>query len=97
MFQTPTLDEMITLRGRINVVDNPSLRAEALEVIGPRLRAFWKLAHDERDLAVLETIIEEATRYLPILGRKDTARFAVESTEGERREEGTRISCGRCC
>jgi pyridoxamine 5'-phosphate oxidase len=75
MFQTPALDEIVTLRGRINVVDTPSLRAEALEVIGPRLRAFWKLAHDERDLVVLETVIEEATRYLPMLGRKDSVRF----------------------
>jgi pyridoxamine 5'-phosphate oxidase len=82
MFQTPSLDEIITLRGRINVVENPSMRAEALEVIGPRLRVFWKLAHDERDLAVLETVIEEATRYLPLQGRKDTTRFAGESTEG---------------
>jgi general stress protein 26 len=75
MFQTPALDEIVTLRGRINVVENPSLRAEALEVIGPRLRAFWKLAHDGGDLAVLETVIDEATRYLPMLGRKDTVRF----------------------
>jgi general stress protein 26 len=75
MFQTPALDEIVTLRGRINVVENPSLRAEALEVIGPRLRAFWKLAHDGRDLAVLETVIDEATRYLPMQGRKDTVRF----------------------
>ena len=86
MFQTPSLDEVITLRGRINVVENPSMRAEALEVIGPRLRAFWKLAHDERDLAVLETVIEEATRYLPMQGRKDTVRFGPGG--GQRREEG---------
>ena len=77
MFQTPALDEIITVRGRMNVVDNPSLRAEALEVIGPRLRAFWKLAHDERDLAVLETVIEQATRYLPMEGRKDVVRFGA--------------------
>ena len=78
MFQTPALDEIVTVRGRINVVDNPSLRSEALEVIGPRLRAFWKLARDERDLAVLETVVEEATRYLPMQGRKDTVRFEPE-------------------
>jgi len=78
MFQTPALDEIVTVRGRINVVDNPSLRSEALEVIGPRLRAFWKLARDERDLAVLETVVEEATRYLPMQGRKDTVRFGAE-------------------
>jgi hypothetical protein len=76
-FQTPALDEVITVRGRMNVVDNPSLRAEALEVIGPRLRVFWRLAPDERDLAVLETVIEQATRYLPMEGRKDVVRFGA--------------------
>ena len=75
MFQTPSLAEVITARGRMNVVDNPSLRAEVQEVIGPRLRTFWKLARDERDLAVLETVIEEATQYLPMEGRKHSVRF----------------------
>ena len=35
MFQTPTLDEIVSVRGAINVVENPSLRAEVLEVLGP--------------------------------------------------------------
>jgi len=75
MFQTPTLDEVVNVRGTINVVENPSLRAEVLEVLGPRLHTFWKLAHDPRDLVVLETAVEEATRYLPMQGRKDSVRF----------------------
>jgi general stress protein 26 len=75
MFQTPTLDEVISVRGTINAVENPSLRAEVLEVLGQRLRTFWKLAHDARDLVVLETVVEEATRFLPMDGRKDVVRF----------------------
>ena len=75
MFQTPTLEEVISIRGAINVVENPSLRAEVLEVLGPRLSTFWKLAHDARDLVVLETVVEEATRFLPMEGRKDVVRF----------------------
>ncbi len=75
MFQTPTLDEVVSIRGAINVVENPSLRAEVLEVLGPRLRTFWKLARDARDLVVLETVVEEATRFLPMVGRKDVVRF----------------------
>jgi pyridoxamine 5'-phosphate oxidase len=75
MFQTPALDEIVSVRGSINVVENPSLRAEVLEVLGPRLRTFWKLAHDARDLVVLETVIEEATRFLPMEGRKDVVKF----------------------
>jgi general stress protein 26 len=75
MFQTPTLDEVISVRGPINVVETPSLRAEVLEVLGPRLSTFWKLAHDARDLVVLETIVEEATHFLPMVGRKAVVRF----------------------
>ena len=76
MFQVPSLAEIVTVRGSMNVVDNPSLRSEVLEAVGPRLRAFWKVAHDERDLAVLETVIEEATHYLPMEGRKSVVSFA---------------------
>lgn len=75
MFQTPSLDEVVSVRGAINVVENPSLRAEVLEVIGPRLRTFWNLARDARDLAVLETVVEHATRFLPMEGRKEVVHF----------------------
>ena len=75
MFQTPTLDEVISIRGTINVVETPSLRAEVLEVLGPRLNTFWKFARDARDLVVLETVAEEATCLLPMIGRTDVVRF----------------------
>ena len=75
MFQVPSLTEIVTVRGTMSVVDNPSLRAELLEAVGPRLRAFFQLAKDGRDLAVLETAIEEATHYLPMEGRKSVVRF----------------------
>jgi general stress protein 26 len=75
MFQTPTLDEVISVRGLVNVVENPSLRSEVLEALGPRLHAFWKLAPDVRDLVVLETVVQEAVRYLPMKGSKDVVRF----------------------
>ncbi|HYW85829.1 MAG TPA: pyridoxamine 5'-phosphate oxidase family protein, partial [Spirochaetia bacterium] len=71
----PTLDEIVSIRGAINLVENPSLRAEVLEMLGPRLRTFWKLAHDPRDLVVLETVVEEATHFLPMEGRKEVVRF----------------------
>jgi pyridoxamine 5'-phosphate oxidase len=75
MFQTPSLDEVVSVQGAINVVENPSLRAEVLQVIGPRLRTFWKLAHDSRDIAVLETVVERATHFLPMEGRKEVVHF----------------------
>lgn len=75
MFQTPTLDEVITARGRAQIVDNPSLRSRLLESVGQRMLGFWKLAGDFRDLSVLETVLEEATRYRPMEGAKETVSF----------------------
>jgi uncharacterized pyridoxamine 5'-phosphate oxidase family protein len=75
MFQTPTLDEVITIRGLINVVENPSLRSEVLEALGARLHVLWKLAPDVRDLLVLETVVDKAVRFLPMQGHKDVVRF----------------------
>jgi hypothetical protein len=72
MFQSPSLDEVLTARGRVNVVNNPSLRAELLEAVGGRMRALWKLVDDVQDLSVLETVVDEATRYLPLEGSKET-------------------------
>jgi hypothetical protein len=53
------------------VVDNPSLLSEVLESLGPFMRSFWKLKGEERDLVVLETIIEEAIYYKPMKGLKE--------------------------
>ncbi|MBN1834628.1 MAG: pyridoxamine 5'-phosphate oxidase family protein [Spirochaetales bacterium] len=71
LFQTPVLDTIVTVRGRINIVENPSLLAEVLEALGPYMRSFWTLKADERDLVVLETVIEEATFYKPMKGLKE--------------------------
>ena len=75
LFQTRPLDRIITVDGRVNVVDNPSIRAEVLEVVGPRLRPFWKINMEERDLLVLETIIERATFYVPMKGIMEEVKF----------------------
>jgi general stress protein 26 len=75
MFQSPSLKEIITLRGQVNLLDNPSIRSEVLEKVGPRLRAFWKLNADERDLLVLETVLQEGSRYLPLTGEKASVRL----------------------
>jgi pyridoxamine 5'-phosphate oxidase len=78
MFQKPSLDEVITLRGSMNVVETPSLRAEVLEVLGPRLSTFWKFAQDARDLVVLETVVDEGRILRPMAGRTDVVRFQGE-------------------
>ncbi|MEW5815837.1 MAG: pyridoxamine 5'-phosphate oxidase family protein [Spirochaetota bacterium] len=75
MFQTPLLDKIILIKGRVNLLDNSSIKAEVLEAIGPRLTVFWKLNEDERNLIVLETVIEEATYFLPMKSRKIRVSF----------------------
>ncbi len=75
IFQTKALDRIVTVDGKVNIVENPSIRSEVLEMVGSRLRAFWKITQDERDLLVLETIIEKATYYVPMKGTKETVQF----------------------
>ncbi len=75
MFQTRALDKVISVDGRVNIVDNPSLKTEILEAIGNRLLAFWKSDVRERDLIVLETIMERAALYIPMKGTRETVDF----------------------
>jgi pyridoxamine 5'-phosphate oxidase len=78
MVQTLSLNQVINLAGRINLIDNPSLKARIMEVIGQRLHAYWKLSTEESDFLVLETVVKTATYYLPMKGSKETVRFDTE-------------------
>ncbi len=71
LFQTPLLDTVVMARGRINVLDNPSILAEVMESLGPYMHSFWRLQGEARDMVVLETIIEEAVCYWPLRGKKE--------------------------
>jgi general stress protein 26 len=71
LFQTPLLDTVVIARGKINVLDNPSIKAEVLESLGPYMHSFWRLQGEAREMVVLETIIEEAVCYWPLKGRKE--------------------------
>jgi general stress protein 26 len=82
MFQTRPLDQIVMVEGKVNVIDNPSIRSEVLEVVGPRLAAFWKINVDETGLLVLETVIEKATYYLPMKGKKEEVLFVQEKKNG---------------
>jgi len=75
MVQTPSLDSIITLRGKINLLDNASIKSEVLESIGKRLTAFWKLNEKQANLLVLETIIQEAVLFKPMIGSKTKIKF----------------------
>jgi len=68
MFQDKTLNTVITVKGIINIVDNPSLKSNILEVISRRLQVFWKVNQNLTDFIILETIIEEAVYFKPMKG-----------------------------
>lgn len=75
LFQTISLEKIINVKGKMNIIDNPSIRSEVLESVGKHLHAFWKVNESEKDLVVLELIIEQATLYNPISGAKLTINF----------------------
>lgn len=75
MFQTRALDTIVTVDGKVNPLDIPSIRSEVLESVSPRLHAFWRITPDERDLMVLETVIERAVYYKPMQGLKVPVEF----------------------
>ncbi len=65
-FQSRTLDRIVSLKGKAFVVDEPELKVEVLEAIGPNLQVFWRINPKAGDLVVLETEIEEATLFVPL-------------------------------
>ena len=71
LVQSPSLDEVVSLTGRVNLVDNPSLKSEILELIGRRLSVFWRVNADPSALIVLETVIERASLFEPMSGRRE--------------------------
>ena len=82
MLQTRALDQVINVRGRLAVIDNPSLRAELLEEMGQRLTVFWKVQNESTELVVLETRIDEAAWYRPMQDRREVVTF-TQQAEGK--------------
>lgn len=74
MIQTPALDKIVNLKGKMNILDNPTIKAEILEDIGNRLSMFWKV-NEKMEFLVLETVIEEVTYFCPMKGNKETVIF----------------------
>lgn len=75
MIQSRSLNEVVNLKGRVNVIDNPALKTEVIETIGSRLTVFWKVNPDEMDFVVLETIIEEAELFRPMVPERVKVSF----------------------
>ncbi len=77
LLQRRTLDEVIEVRGRINLVDNPSLKAAIMESIGRRLTVFWKI-NPGTDVVVLETVIDAVSWFSPMKNQRETVQFDEE-------------------
>lgn len=73
LIQSKSLDEIVEVHGKAMIIDNPSLKSDVLEAIGPNLTTFWKINPDETDLVVLETAIERIDYYKPIKGVHESA------------------------
>lgn len=65
-FQSPTLREIVAVHGRAAVLNNPALKAEVLEALGPNLAVFWRINPDPAQLVVIETVIEKAKLFRPM-------------------------------
>ena len=81
MLQSRSLDRIVTVRGRAQVVDELSIKREILETVGRRLAAFWKYNEDPSQLVVIETIAEDllATfRQAPLLDAYDVYQHLMD-------------------
>ena len=75
IIQTRDLREIIHCSGPTRVVDNPALKAELMEILGPRLAIFWKTNAPGEEFVVIETIIKAATLFKPMQAVRETVTF----------------------
>ncbi len=75
MIQSLSLGTVITVRGAVNLLDNPSLKSEVLEELGPRLQTYWHVSPDAPELVVLETVIDEIDQFHPLRNHHVTVKF----------------------
>lgn len=78
LIQTRALDKIVNVRGGINVIDNPSMKAQVMEAVGKHLNIFWRVNTESTDFVILETVIEEAAYYEPMKGNREIVRFLDE-------------------
>lgn len=82
MIQNASLTEIITLKGKVNILDNPSIRSQVIEKLAPRLIVFWKVNPDHSNCVVIETVLEEGTYFMPMKGACQTVSFKQEGHHG---------------
>ncbi|AQQ69778.1 PPOX class probable F420-dependent enzyme [Limihaloglobus sulfuriphilus] len=75
MLQTRGLTEVVNLKGTVTAVDNPALKSEIFDILGPRLTVFWKANPEKEEFIVLETVIKEGTWFRPMKGIRERVKF----------------------
>jgi len=65
-FQLPSLNEIVYIQGEASVLDNPQLKAEVIEALGPNLTHFWRVRPEHGYLVVIETAIEKIRLQQPL-------------------------------
>lgn len=80
--QTRDLREIVSVRGRVNIIDNPATKSELYDTLGAKLATFWKANVGAEEFIVLETIIESAEYYMPIKGIRETVVFSEVQENG---------------
>ncbi len=75
LISTPSLSEIININGTIDIIDNPALKTEIMELIGHRLTVFWKVNLKKAEFVVLETKIDKAVYFDPMKGAKENITF----------------------
>ena len=73
--QKRDLTEIINIKGKTEIIDNPSLKSQIIEKIGKRLHAFWKQKDDSTDFLVLMTSIDEIEYFTSMKGKKEKTRL----------------------
>lgn len=66
LLQTKSLDEVVEIKGRATIIDNPSLKSDVLEAIGGYMMVFWKVNPEETEMTVVETKIETVDYFQPL-------------------------------
>ncbi len=75
IIQTKDLREIVNISGTAEIVDNPSVKTDLLEVLGPRLSMFYKVNENSQEWVILETKIESGTYFRPVAGIRETVEF----------------------